>query len=69
MLKLNKDKNYVQKILAGIESSGGYCPCQIFRDEYSLCRFSYYYLPSEVELSEICINGQDENRCMCGLYK
>ena len=68
MLELNNNKEYVEKIIEGININGGHCPCSIFKSSESRCKFSENYLPEKVKMSEICINGQEENRCICGLY-
>lgn len=68
MLKLNENKDHVNKILIGLAKNGGYCCCQIVNNIGSLCKFSSDYLPNEIEMDELCLNGQDENRCCCGLF-
>lgn len=35
--RLNKDKEYVQKIMEGIERKDGHCPCRINVDDTTLC--------------------------------
>lgn len=35
--KLNSDKKYVDKIIAGIIKKEGHCPCRINVDETTLC--------------------------------
>lgn len=35
--KLNKDKEYVQKIIEGIYRKDGHCPCRVKVDDTTLC--------------------------------
>lgn len=35
--RLNKDKNYVLKIIDGIEKKEGHCPCRLNVDNTTLC--------------------------------
>ncbi len=35
--RLNPDKDYVMKIMEGIQKKNGHCPCQIKEDEETLC--------------------------------
>lgn len=35
--KLNEDKEYVTKIMEGIQNKNGHCPCRIKQDESTLC--------------------------------
>ena len=35
--RLNQDKNYVLKIIDGIEKKDGHCPCRINVDSTTLC--------------------------------
>lgn len=35
--RLNTDKNYVEKIIEGIQKKDGHCPCRLNKDETTLC--------------------------------
>lgn len=68
MLKLNSDENYVNNIINGVNKKDGYCPCQVGKTDGSKCPFYNTTLPNEVDITDICINGQDIGKCCCKLY-
>lgn len=35
--RLNKDIEYVKKIMQGIERKNGHCPCRLKKDDTTLC--------------------------------
>lgn len=35
--RLNPDKDYVEKIIEGLERKDGHCPCRVNKDETTLC--------------------------------
>ena len=35
--RLNPDKEYVNKIMEGINKKNGHCPCRVVADETTLC--------------------------------
>ena len=35
--RLNPDKEYVNKIIEGINRKNGHCPCRVISDETTLC--------------------------------
>ena len=43
--------------LKALKVTGGFCPCQVVKNEESLCKFSEEYLPEIVDVSELCKNG------------
>ena len=69
MLKLNSDKSHIQIILSSILSKDGYCCCQIFKNENSICPLiKYDELPQELESSKLCGTGIETGRCVCNVY-
>lgn len=55
-IEITPDKEKAEKIRAAIAKNGGYCPCQLIKNERTKC---------------ICLNfleGED-GWCHCGLYK
>ena len=51
--KLNEDKEYVTKIMEGIQKKNGHCPCRIKQDDSTLCP---------------CDEFISEGICKCKLY-
>ncbi len=35
--RLNPDREYVDRIITGLEKKEGYCPCRVGKDESALC--------------------------------
>lgn len=35
--KMNEDKSYVDRIIAGIYQKDGHCPCRVITDDTTLC--------------------------------
>lgn len=52
-MKLNPDKESVKRIRQAIEDAGGYCPCELIRNESTKCP---------------CKNMRKNHICECGLY-
>ena len=52
-MKLNDNKEHVEKILIGLEKKNGYCPCVIVQNEDSICP---------------CKKMREESKCCCKLY-
>ena len=55
-IEISQDKELVAAIREGLKNNGGYCPCQVQKNERTKC---------------ICLNfleGEDE-WCHCGLYR
>ena len=50
---LNKDKEYVSKIIDGIYRRGGHCPCRRSADETTLCP---------------CDEFVSTGKCLCKLF-
>jgi len=67
-LYINSDKLQCRMILDKILKNDGYCPCQI-KSENTKCPFSYYNLPTSITTNLLCINGNKDGGCYCGLYK
>lgn len=67
-LHLNRNKVHTNNILKALKVTGGFCPCQIIKNEQSLCKFSEGYLPETIDVSELCKNGIKEENCHCSLY-
>ena len=52
-MKLNDNKEHVEKILIGLEKKNGYCPCVIVQNEDTICP---------------CKKMREEDKCCCKLY-
>ena len=52
-MKLNDNKEHVEKILIGLEKKNGYCPCVIVQNEDTICP---------------CKKMREENKRCCKLY-
>ena len=52
-MKLNDNKEHVEKILLGLEKKNGYCPCVIVQNEDTICP---------------CKKMREESKCCCKLY-
>ena len=68
LLKLTDDAKVIARVIRANSDNDGYCKCQIFKGEKSKCPFCEYYLPQEVRLNTICLNGVGAGKCFCGLY-
>ena len=51
--RLNKDIEYVKKIMQGIERKNGHCPCRLKEDDTTLC---------------LCDEFIKEGICKCKLF-
>lgn len=40
--RLNKDIEYVKKIMQGIERKNGHCPCRLKEDDTTLCPYDEF---------------------------
>ena len=56
IIKINQDKEVVERVRAALKNNDGYCPCQLEKNERTKC---------------ICLNflEGEEEWCHCGLYK
>lgn len=52
-MKLNDNKEHVERILMGLEKKNGYCPCVVVQNEDTICP---------------CKKMREENICCCKLY-
>lgn len=54
-IKINPNKEEVERIREAVKNNGGYCPCQLEKNERTKC---------------ICLNflEGDDKWCHCGLY-
>jgi ferredoxin-thioredoxin reductase catalytic subunit len=52
-MKLNPNKEYVNRIKQAISEKDGYCPCMIIRDKDTKCP---------------CKPMRENQECICGLY-
>ncbi len=59
-IRLNPDAEVVAKIKAGLERTGGYCPCRLQRIEENKCMCQ--------EFREQIKNPDFEGYCHCYLY-
>ena len=59
-VKLNPDKEVVATIKAGLEKTGGYCPCKLLRTEENKCICK--------EFKEQIKDPDFEGYCHCMLY-
>ena len=59
-IRLNPDAEVVAKIKAGLERTGGYCPCRLQRIEKNKCMCR--------EFREQIKNPDFEGYCHCYLY-
>lgn len=59
-IRLNEDADLVKVIKAGLEKSGGYCPCRLQRTEENKCMCK--------EFKEQIADPEFEGYCHCMLY-
>ena len=59
-ITLNENKELVEKIKAGLERKGGYCPCRIEKNEDTKCICK--------EFREQIADPDFEGYCHCYLY-
>ena len=59
-IRLNEDAELVKVIKAGLEQSGGYCPCRLQRTEENKCMCK--------EFKEQIADPEFEGYCHCMLY-
>lgn len=59
-IRLNEDAELVKVIKAGLEKSGGYCPCRLQRTEENKCMCK--------EFKEQIADPEFEGYCHCMLY-
>ena len=59
-IRLNEDAELVKVIKAGLEQSGGYCPCRLQRTEENTCMCK--------EFKEQIADPEFEGYCHCMLY-
>lgn len=59
-IRLNKDANLVAAVRAGLEKTGGYCPCVIFYTEADRCMCE--------EFKNKVADPEFEGYCHCKLY-
>ena len=52
-MKINPDKIYVEMMLEAIRHNEGHCPCQVDKNEDTMCP---------------CKAFREKNECLCGLY-
>jgi ferredoxin-thioredoxin reductase catalytic subunit len=52
-IKLNPDKEHVEKVRKSIKENNGYCPCSFVKDNDHKC---------------ICKDALEKFECHCGLY-
>lgn len=52
-LKLNPDKEHVEKVRKAIKDNVGYCPCSLIKDDNHKC---------------VCKDAIEKLDCHCGLY-
>lgn len=52
-MRLNDDKEHVEKILQGIAKKNGHCPCVLAQNEDTICP---------------CRKMREESKCCCKLY-
>ena len=59
-VKLNSDQRIVEVVRAGLERTGGYCPCRVEQNEDTKCMCK--------EFREQLDNPDFEGYCHCQLY-
>ena len=59
-IRLNEDKEVVEKIKAGLKAKGGYCPCRLQKTEDNKCICK--------EFREQMADPDFEGYCHCLLY-
>ena len=59
-VRLNEDKEMVAAIRAGLERTGGYCPCRLQRTEENKCICAEF----RVQIADPAFTGY----CHCMLY-
>ncbi len=59
-IRLNEDKSVVERVKAGLEKKGGYCPCRLGKKEEFKCMCK--------EFREQIANPDFEGYCHCMLY-
>ncbi len=55
MIKLNKDKEFVDSIKEKLKENNGFCPCKLVKNEDTKCMCKEF-------------REQTEGECHCGLY-
>lgn len=55
MVKLNTDKQWVDKVRLALKDNEGYCPCKVIRSIDTKCMCKEF-------------REQEEGYCHCGLY-
>ncbi len=59
-IRLNEDKEVVNKIREGLKAKGGYCPCRVFKTEEYKCMCK--------EFRDQIADPNFEGYCHCLLY-
>ena len=59
-VKLNPDQRIVEAVRAGLERTGGYCPCRVEQNEDTKCMCK--------EFRETFDDPEFEGYCHCRLY-
>lgn len=59
-IRLNADKEAVERIKAGLKAKGGYCPCRLVKNEDTKCICK--------EFREQMADPDFEGYCHCMLY-
>jgi hypothetical protein len=71
MLKLNPNKEFVKNMKKSIEKNKFHCPCQIIKNEDSICAPAILGYPDLIMEDEVC-GYSKKNRygqnCCCNLY-
>ena len=52
-MKINSDRNFVEMMVEAIRNNEGHCPCQVDKNEDTVCPCKAY---------------REKNECLCGLY-
>lgn len=60
MLKLNENKEHVEKVRNAIINNGGYCPCSIIKNDDTKCMCKDF----KDKMKDVNFKGY----CHCGLY-
>ncbi len=69
MLRLNPNKQHVNKIINSIIEKDGYCCCQILKNDDAICPLlKYSELPEQIEPTNLCGTGIEIGRCVCNVY-